>query len=73
MVGGRGAVGGCGICIVTAGAGPHPAFGHLPRGGRLTHLAVEAACMLTAIADRSEGFAQDDGTGDVGDSRHALG
>ena len=28
---------------------------------------------FSAIGYGSEGFAQDDGTGDVGDSRHALG
>ena len=41
----------------------HPAFGHLPLRGRLARLAVEAASMLTAIVDRSEGFAQDDDRG----------
>ena len=57
---------GCVIWVATAGAGHHPAFGHLPQRGRLTRLAMEAASVLKAIADGSFGFAQDDGTGTLG-------
>ena len=63
VVSDQGVFGGCGIWDATAGARHHPAFGHQPLRGRLTHLVMEAAGMLMASADGSFGFAQDDGTG----------
>ena len=73
MVSGQGVFGGCGIWDATAGARHHPAFGHQPLRGRLTRLVMEAAGMLMASADGSFDFAQDDGTGGLGNQMACFG